>query len=129
MKRKILLVDDGETYLRNIGQLLEDKGYEVIKATNAESANKIFDTEDIGLVITDILMDEEPEGFKVLENTQIAEGFPVIGMSANEDYAQEWIKKGGVYFFNKPLDTELLSVVVDRFYNKLLVEMDQVYRQ
>ena len=67
MKGKILIADD-EIVLGDLLQdILEKEGYYVLKARDGEEALELyFESEDIDLVILDVLM-PKVDGWKVLE--------------------------------------------------------------
>jgi DNA-binding NtrC family response regulator len=53
MKRRLLLVDDDEVFLRPLHRTLELKGYEVLPVQSAEEALDTLKSEDVDLVLTD----------------------------------------------------------------------------
>ena len=53
MKRRLLLVDDDEVFLRPLYRTLELKGYEVVPVQSAEEALDTLKSEDVDLVLTD----------------------------------------------------------------------------
>jgi two-component system response regulator AtoC len=53
MKRRLLLVDDDEVFLRPLHRTLEIKGYEVLPVHSAEEALEKLKSEDVDLVLTD----------------------------------------------------------------------------
>jgi DNA-binding NtrC family response regulator len=53
MKRRLLLVDDDEVFLRPLHRTLELKGYEVLPVQSGEEALDTLKTEDVDLVLTD----------------------------------------------------------------------------
>ena len=53
MKRRLLLVDDDEVFLRPLHRTLELKGYEVLPVQSAEEALETLKSEDVDLVLTD----------------------------------------------------------------------------
>jgi DNA-binding response OmpR family regulator len=55
-KIKILLVDDEKKIIEVVESFLESKGFAVFGAENAAQAFEIFDREDIGLVLLDLML-------------------------------------------------------------------------
>ena len=53
MKRRLLLVDDEEVFLRPLHRTLELRGYEVLPVQSAEQALGTLKSEDVDLVLTD----------------------------------------------------------------------------
>jgi len=117
-KPRILVVDD-EPDIRNILQdILQDEGYEVSTAENAEQARIRFKEQQPNLVLLDIWMPKE-DGMSVLngwvENSQLNET-PVIMISGHGtvENAVEAVKLGAYDFLEKPLSTGKLLLSVER---------------
>ena len=117
-KPHILVVDD-EADIRDILQdILQDEGYEVSTAENAEQARIRFKEKQPNLVLLDIWMPKE-DGMSVLngwvENAQINET-PVIMISGHGtvENAVEAVKLGAYDFLEKPLSTGKLLLSVER---------------
>jgi len=53
MKRRLLLVDDDEVFLRPLHRTLELRGYDVLPVQSAEEALDTLKSEDVDLVLTD----------------------------------------------------------------------------
>ena len=53
MRRRLLLVEDDEVFLRPLHRTLELKGYEVLPAQSGEEALDALRSEDVDLVLTD----------------------------------------------------------------------------
>src|SRR6185436_20084068 len=53
MKRRLLLVEDDEVFLRPLHRTLELKGYEVLPVQSGEEALDTLKSEDVDLVLTD----------------------------------------------------------------------------
>ena len=53
MKRRLLLVEDDEVFLRPLHRTLELKGYEVVPVHSAEEALDSLKAEDVDVVLTD----------------------------------------------------------------------------
>ncbi len=53
---KILLVDDEQSVLDSIGDVLQENGFEVVKASNGKQALEFVSTTEIDLVLLDIIM-------------------------------------------------------------------------
>ena len=56
MSKKILIVDDDAEIRKVIGIYLENEGYEILKAENGEQAIKLIATNEVALVLLDIMM-------------------------------------------------------------------------
>lgn len=56
MSRPILVIDDDELVLQSLGKVLESQGYRVEKARNGFEALEKAQSQEFGLVISDIRM-------------------------------------------------------------------------
>lgn len=56
LDKTVLLIDDEQGFLEALSDALEYEGYRVLKATTAESALEILDSEKVDLVTIDIML-------------------------------------------------------------------------
>ena len=117
-KPHILVVDD-EPDIRNILQdILQDEGYQVSLAENAEQARKEFNKQQPDLILLDIWMPKE-DGISVLknwvDNTMLGDT-PVIMISGHGtvENAVEAVKLGAYDFLEKPLSTGKMLLCIER---------------
>ena len=66
MKKKILFIDDDEDLLRSFQVTLESKGYEVIPISNGKEGFSRLKTEKPDLLVLDVMMESELEGYNLL---------------------------------------------------------------
>ena len=117
-KPRILVVDD-EPDIRNIlKDILQDEGYRVALAENAEQARHEYRRTQPDLVLLDIWMPKE-DGISVLKNwvdTEQLGSTPVIMISGHGtvENAVEAVKLGAYDFLEKPLSTGKLLLCVER---------------
>lgn len=117
-KSHILVVDD-EPDIRSILQdILQDEGYQVSLAENAEQARIKFKEQQPDLVLLDIWMPKE-DGISVLKNwveRDLLHHTPVIMISGHGtvENAVEAVKLGAYDFLEKPLSTGKLLLCIDR---------------
>ncbi len=117
-KAHILVVDD-EPDIRNILQdILQDEGYTVSLAENAEQARIRFKEDQPNLVLLDIWMPKE-DGISVLKHwveTAQLDSTPVVMISGHGtvENAVEAVKLGAYDFLEKPLSTGKLLLSVER---------------
>ena len=79
--QRILIIDDEETSLDILRQILEIEGYEVVEARNGQEGIEIFRKQSFDLVITDLVMPVK-DGLKtILELRQTDPDIPVIAIS------------------------------------------------
>ena len=82
----ILVCDDDKEIVEAIEIYLTKEGYKILKAYNGEEALKIIKTNEIHLIILDIMM-PKINGIKVAEEIRKDKGIPIIMLSAkSEDY-------------------------------------------
>ena len=121
---KILIIEDEEPIRKMLRSVLEAEGYDVLEAADGRIGSRIYNTEHIDLVITDIFMPEK-EGLELIR--EIRHDFPhikliaisgggvmeVIG-PAGKDYLTIAEKFGVNYTFEKPFElNDILSAVED----------------
>ncbi len=114
MRGRILVVDDEVNIRDTISDILMDEKYEVILASDGESAEKKFLYENIDVVILDVMLPDK-EGFEVLKYFHSEFPIiPVIVISGHGDIrmAVEAMKLGAFDFIEKPLSIERLLATV-----------------
>ena|SRR5438477_441719 len=80
-KKRVLLIDDDDTFRRVLRATIDGLGYDVIEVANGREAIAVFPVEGVDLVITDLLMPEK-DGFELIRHLRRrAPGVPVIAMS------------------------------------------------
>ncbi|KUK98502.1 MAG: Phosphate regulon transcriptional regulatory protein PhoB (SphR), partial [Atribacteria bacterium 34_868] len=84
-EKKILLVDDEESFLKATRFFLKKNGYEVYTVSNGEDALKVCRERRPDLVILDILMPEKDgiETLKALKKDPLLQKIPVIMLTVN----------------------------------------------
>jgi DNA-binding response OmpR family regulator len=84
-EKKILLVDDDESFVKATRFFLKKNGYDVYVAFNGEDALKVCQERKPDLVILDILMPEKDgmETLKALKKDSLLQKIPVIMMTVN----------------------------------------------
>ena len=80
----ILVVDDDREIVRSLGKLLELEGYKVKKAYNGMEALDILMTEQIHLILLDVMM-PKMNGLDVLKTVRSQSSIPVIMLTAKGD--------------------------------------------
>jgi len=121
-KIRVLVVDDEESLLAVLSQVLSKNGYEVTAAASGEEAWDIFQTDPFPLVITDIVM-KEMTGIELLQ--KIKEMCPdtqviIITSYASLDTAINALRSGAYDYLFKPFeDLEMISAVTARAVEKM----------
>ena len=113
-KYKVLVVDDEENMVTLLSLLLEDEGYIVKRALSGLAALRIMESEEVDLVISDLVM-LQMDGLKLLNKAKeiypyipfiIITGFGTIPSTVKA------IKDGAYDYITKPFDNAgLISTV------------------
>ncbi len=119
----ILIVDDQETNVILLEQLLHDIGYQHITSTmDPTSVSALHDTNCYDLILLDLLM-PGMDGFQVMEELKINVGddyLPILVLTAQPDHKLRALCAGAKDFIAKPFD---LSEVETRIHNMLEVRL------
>ena len=108
---KILIIDDDIQFRKMLRQVLERAGYEVSEAEDGNEGTRVYETEPIDLVITDLIMPKK-EGIETI--SELKKKYPYIkiiaisggGRVGPESYLTFAEKLGALYTFSKPLDRD-----------------------
>jgi len=120
-KKKILIVDDQEVYLRSLEFVLQ-RHYEVFTAFNYDESIMILSNHAVDAALLDIRLSEtdtqNTQGLEILE--WIMKSSPITAvfmMSAYSEfsYAEKALNLGARHFFRKPIGIEnLISVLMEK---------------
>ncbi len=105
MPKKILIIDDDIDLVEAMRMTLEDAGFEVIDAQDGEKGLGKVQNENPDLVILDVMMGTQDEGFHVayqIKNSDETEDLPIIMLSA--------VGQETGFSFNKEKDEDFLPV-------------------
>ena len=118
MKKKILIIDDEEDLTFFVKANLELVGdYEVIIATSGKEGVTIASSQDVDLILLDIMM-PKMDGFEVLEKIKKSRrtlAIPVIMLTAKGDIDSK-LKAAGLYdedYIVKPVQIEILKIKIE----------------
>ena len=112
-KLKVLVVDDDREIVDSIAIFLRADGYEIEKAYNGLEALDIVMTENVHLIILDIMM-PELDGIKTLLKLRESRNIPVILLSAKSEDADKilGLTAGADDYVTKPFNpSELVARV------------------
>ncbi len=118
MATDILVVDDEADIRELVGGILEDEGYSVRTAPDANAALAVIRARRPALLILDIWM--QGGGMDGLELLDVVKGFdselPVLMISGhgNIETAVSAIKRGAYDFLEKPFKADRLLIMVER---------------
>ncbi len=82
VNEKILVVDDAPRVVRLVGEVLKAAGYETLAAVNGSSAIEMIAVEQPRLVLLDILLPGDLDGYEVLRRIREFSDVPVIMLTA-----------------------------------------------
>ena len=106
MKRRILLVDDDLAVLLTLKAVLEYHGFEVETAASTAEAIARLESNSYQMVISDLRMDTEDAGLKVIEAARRQEYNPATALlTAFPPEEQHWKETASESLLIKPLGT------------------------
>ena len=109
---KILVVEDDRYLRRDLKEILEKNGYEVVAAASVKEAIwHVYNDEEIDLYLLDLWL-PDGEGFSVCQRIRERNGKPVIFLTVcdDEECVVKGLHLGGDDYVTKPFRTkELLS--------------------
>jgi DNA-binding response OmpR family regulator len=109
MSEKILIIDDEETTVQLIGMLLERRGFEVIKAYNADDGLRKAYRNQPDLVLLDIMM-PDMDGWEVCKRLRDMSDVPIIFLTARGEVRDivHGLEIGADDYIPKPFDNDEL---------------------
>ena len=113
---RILIIDDEDGIRFSLRGILEDEGYEVLEADNAEDGLACLAREPVDLVFLDIWL-PGMDGLAALERIQqMSQSLPVLMISGHGtiETAVSAIKKGAYDYIEKPLSLEKIVLASQR---------------
>ena len=123
MKYKILYAEDEPFLAQIVSDNLKGKGYEVLQATDGETALQLFKNTQPDICLLDIMMPLK-DGYMLAEDIRkLNAGVPIIFLSAKslDDDVVKGFKSGGNDYLRKPFSiVELLvriEALLSRFNN------------
>jgi len=112
--KKILIVDDDEALVRLFGQVLTQKGYEVLKASNGQEALRLLFDQRPDLVLLDVVM-PKMDGWQTCSRIRDVSNVPIImltGKQRAEDDIVHGLDCGADDYLLKPVgNRELVARV------------------
>ncbi|MDH3748910.1 MAG: PEP-CTERM-box response regulator transcription factor [Gammaproteobacteria bacterium] len=127
--RKLLIVEDDPGLLKQLKWCFE--AYDVFTAENRESAIAELRRNEPAVVLQDLGLPPKPEGVEeglgtLSETLRLAPHTKVIVVTGNGDQenALTAVAQGAYDFYEKPVDTETLKLLVDRAFNMYELEAE-----
>ena len=114
--RKVLLIDDEETLLKNIGDFLKVVGYSVFTSSNSTDGLELLRNHEPDLLLLDLHLKEGLTGMQVLKAAKMLKpDLKVIilsGFGEEEDTKNSCISLGASAFLGKPTSLRSLSETI-----------------
>ena len=125
-KLTVLVVDDDREIVESIAIFLQADGYLVRKAYNGLEALDIVMTENVHLIILDIMM-PELDGIKTLLKVRESKNLPIILLSAKSEDADKilGLTAGADDYITKPFNPSELVARVDAIHRRVTMSKDR----
>ena len=121
-KRKLLIVEDDPGLQRQLGWTFDE--YEVLSAGDRETAISIVTAEQPAVATLDLGLPPDPdgatEGLATLERIKLLAPHTkviVVTGSDEREHALKAIELGAYDFYQKPIDAEVIRLIVSRAFN------------
>ncbi|WP_430457689.1 sigma-54-dependent transcriptional regulator [Rheinheimera sp.] len=123
---KVLLVDDEPAFRLLAERFLQQQGHQVLLAADLAQAKAILAQQQVDLVLLDLSLPPVFDPQATLNALPELAGQPVIILTghAERELALQAISLGAWDFLAKPIDPDLLAVVVKRAVSKHLLEQE-----
>ncbi|HFB66214.1 MAG TPA: response regulator [Aeromonadales bacterium] len=121
---KIMVVDDDDSILRLISEIMRKEGYDVLQAVDGEEAFALFQQQPCDLVITDLLMPNK-EGLELIQELRgIKPSLKIIAYSGGgqlepDDYLDFARGVGADRVFSKPISIIELKQAVSQLLSEV----------
>ncbi|MBZ4422414.1 sigma-54 dependent transcriptional regulator [Myxococcus sp. RHSTA-1-4] len=124
----LLLVDDDAAFRKVYGGLLREAGYEVVEAADRPSARAAFEARAFPLVLLDLMLPPDGsvsaglEGLGALLSARPGTKVIVVSGAGDTRHTLEAVRLGAYDFLTKPVDPDVLLVVVQRALARVTLE-------
>lgn len=123
---RVLLVDDEPAFRLLAERFLKQQGHQVVLAADLAQAKALLAQQAVDLVLLDLSLPPSFDPQQTLAAVPELAGQPVIILTghAERELALQAISLGAYDFLAKPIDPDLLAVVVKRAVSKHLLEQE-----
>ena len=132
--KKILAVDDSETYLQQVAQELRAEGYDVVLARSGEEALELLAAQPVDCILLDLMMPGigGHATCRQIKTTPILRGIPVVMLTAleNREAMIQGLDAGADDYISKSSDFEVLrSRVLAQIRRKQFEDENRLIRE
>ncbi len=126
-KARVLIVDDEQAARVGLSEIISAWGYETQSASDGIEALEIAEEFYPAVVITDVFM-PRLDGFGLL--ARLRDEYPetanilLTGQGSVEDAVRAVIEEGAFYYFEKPINTRQLNVVLQRAIERAATQLE-----
>ncbi|MTI48522.1 MAG: response regulator transcription factor [Firmicutes bacterium] len=119
-ERSILIVDDEEEIVNVLEAYLQKDEYKVFKAFNGKKALKIFDEEDIDLIVLDLML-PDLSGEAVCKKVRLKSQVPILMLTAKveEDDRITGLDIGADDYITKPFSPRELMARIRAIFRRI----------
>mgnify|MGYP001607424849 FL=1 len=114
--RKVLIIDDEETLLKNIGDFLKVSGYVVFTSPNSTDGLELLRNHEPDLLLLDLHLKEGLTGIQILRAAKMLKpDLKVVissGFGEEEDTKNDCLSLGASAFLSKPTSLRSLSEAI-----------------
>lgn len=116
---RILVVEDQDSIRRMIEALVQGRGYEVVAVSSGVKAIDVAATDPPDLVLLDLMMPGQYDGFEVLQKLRADPGtkrIPIVIITAMDDEGsrRRATEAGATAYYTKPFSPIALLKEIDR---------------
>jgi len=117
MKGRVLIIDSDRESSQSLRRELKNLGYEVLAEPNNSAGVKVAETFSPSVIITDTVSHGR-ESFAALREIRASQPHTPIILAGHQNSIETALRaiqeEGAYHFFDKPVDVEKLSVVLER---------------
>ena len=125
--RRILMIDDDKDFVLSTKTFLEGRGYQVDTAHNGADGWEKIQKGQADLIVLDIMMDTDTEGFNLaykMKEMEATRRIPIVIVSGFPQHLDEKFEKfefilgrewPAVAQMEKPIELKELAKIIDRF--------------
>lgn len=126
LNKKILLLEDNDTYRETVKTALQMQGYQVTEASTSKLAQNLFGVELFHIVIADVRI-PDGTGIQLLHFIKKTRLVPVILMTGFPEFKdpQEAYDLGAIALLLKPFQLDELLKIVTRILGDTLYNLDE----